>query len=241
MFSCLDKVLTLVCSSGETIQVPENLLEESSMYIKQVLLNSSSKVLLFPGVQLDDLKKLISQIETGSCMDESLREIANKYGFKSENVEPNLPLKKRPLDNSPPSSPELVIDESYSSSKVSPSSEESLSQFLPWPLLLEQVALQNSYKDSDKHSKEAAKTTKSPLFDQIDSAERLGSKDSISCKECGKMFRASTLNIHMRRVHRVLQKPVNCCGQDFPTRWHLTQHRKSGDHLPTLWKTECEK
>ena len=194
-----------------------------------------------------------------------------KYGFKTENattVETHLPLKKRSLENSPPSSPELVIplkkrslehsppsspelviDERYSPRKVSPSyprsesppSDDSLAPFLPWPLLLQQVSMQKSLKDLDKTSITEINSRKSSLFDPLEPSESYDSEELISCEECGKMFRASNLRIHMRRVHRVLQEPVKCCGQDFPTRWHLSQHRKSGDHLPTLWKTESVK
>ena len=244
-----NKEITLVCKTGETLQVSQNLLEESSNYISQVLLTSSSTVLLFPDVQFEDLKVLTNQLEAGTNIDENLYEIALKYGFKTENVtnvETHLPLKKRPLEHSPPSSPELVIDETYSPRKVSPSypisvspeSESSLAPFLPWPLLLQQVAMQKSLKDMENPSSMPKNTRKSSLFDPVEPLETLDIEKQISCEECGKMFRASNLQIHMRRVHRVLQKPVKCCGHDFPTRWHLTQHRKSGDHLPTLWKTE---
>ena len=289
VISC-NKEITLMCKSGETLQVSQNLLEESSYYVSQVLSNSSSTVLLFPDVQFEELKALIVQVESGKALDENLSEIALKYGFKTENattVETHLPLKKRSLENSPPSSPELVIplkkrslehstpsspelviplkkrslehsppsspelviDERYSPRKVSPSyprsesppSDDSLAPFLPWPLLLQQVAMQNSLKDLDKTSITEINSRKSTLFDPLEPSESYDSEELISCEECGKMFRASNLRIHMRRVHRVLQEPVKCCGQDFPTRWHLSQHRKSGDHLPTLWKTESVK
>lgn len=243
MVSSCNNEVTLVSTSGETLQVPQNILMESSNYLSQVLSTSNSTVLLFPDVNFEDLNDLIKQVESGSTFDENLSGIAMKYGFKSENVETHLPLKKRSLDHSPPSSPELVIDESspsypksvsplvidesYSPIKVSPTfprsvspeSETSLAPFLPWPLLLQQVAKQNVHEDLDE-----------PSILAVDSLE--------TCKECGKTFKPQNLRLHMRRVHRVLQKPVKCCGQDFPTRWHLTEHRKSGDHLPTLWKTE---
>ena len=244
MDSTCSKLITLVCTSGDTFKVSQKLLEESSNYLSQVLMNCNSKVLLFPDVQFEDLKNLMDQVESGRTFDENLCEIALKYGFKPENTE-HLPLKKRPLEHSPPSSPELIIDESYSPREespsyprsVSPPSEDSLAPFLPWPLLLQQVAMQNSLKDSDKSSNTTKDSTKI-LQEPIESSKSLDIEESVSCKECGKIFRASNLQIHMRRVHRVLQKPVKCCGQEFPTRWHLTQHRKSGDHLPTLWKTE---
>ena len=249
MVSSCNNEVTLVCTSGETLQVPQNVLMESSTYLSQVLSTSNSTVLLFPDVNFEELNDLIKQVESGSTLDENLSGIAVKYGFKSENVETHLPLKKRSLEHSPPSSPELVIDESYSPRKVSPSypksvsplvidesysprrlsptfprsvspeSETSLAPFLPWPLLLQQVSKQNLHEDLDE-----------PSILTVDSL--------ASCKECGKTFKPQNLRLHMRRVHRVLQKPVKCCGQEFPTRYHLTEHRKSGDHLPTLWKTE---
>ena len=237
MDSLCNKEITLVCHSGETVKVQQNIIEEASNYISQVLKNTSSSVLLFPDLDYVDLKNLISQIESEAMFDENLCEKALKYGFKTENTETQLPLKKHPLENSPPSSPELVIDESYSPRSDgpyprshSPDSEDSLAPYLPWPLLLQQVALQKSQGE----------LVKSPdmALDSSTSTRNLDKEDLISCEECGKTFRASNLRIHMRRVHRVLQKPVKCCGLDFPTRWHLTEHRKSGDHLPTLWKTE---
>lgn len=243
VYNC-DKEITLVCKTGETLQVSQNLLEESSNYLRQVLSNSSSTVLLFPDVQYEDLKDLICQVELGKLVNENICDIALKYGFKTENisaVETHLPLKKRALDHSPLSSPELVIDESYSPTyprSVSPPSEVSLSPFLPWPLLLQQVAMQKLAQSSTKElDKSSSRITKSSLFDPVEPSENQDKDELISCEDCGKKFKATNLVIHMRRVHRVLQKPAKCCGQEFPTRWHLTQHRKSGDHLPTLWKT----
>ena len=268
MVSSCNNEVTLVCTSGETLQVSQNILMESSNYLSQVLSTSLSTVLLFPDVNFEDLNDLIKQVESGSTFDENLSEIAVKYGFKNENVEAHLPLKKRPLEHSPPSSPELVIDETYSPRKVSPSSpklvsplvidesysprqvsptlqrsvspesETSLAPFLPWPLLLQQVAKQNSHKDLDETSILAVDSKRSSLFDPLEFSENVNGEALVSCNECGKTFKHQNLRLHMRRVHRVLQKPVKCCGQDFPTRWHLTEHRKSGDHLPTLWKTE---
>ena len=245
MDSHCERELTLVCISGETLKVSQNLIEETSHYISQVLMNTSSNVLLFPDVEYEDLKNLINKVESGKMCDENLSEIALKYGFKIENTEAHLPLKKRPLEHSPPSSPELVIDESYSPRNGSPSqrsdsptSEASLTPYLPWPLLLQQVAMQRSLNEMEKSSDMTLNSSKSTLFDPIDTTKNLDNDEVISCEECGKTFRASNLRIHMRRVHRVLQKPVKCCGLEFPTRWHLTQHRKSGDHLPTLWKSE---
>ena len=172
--SCINEI-TLVCTSGETFQVAQSILMESSNYLSQVLSTSSSTVLLFPDVNFDDLNDLIKQVESGGTFDENLSEIAVKYGFKSENVETHLPLKKRPLEHSPPSSPELVIDESYSPRKVSPSyprsgspeSEASLAPFLPWPLLLQQVAIQKSHKDLDESSIMAMDSKRSSLFDPL--------------------------------------------------------------------------
>ena len=102
----------------------------SLYYLSQVLSNSSSTVLRFPDVQYEELKDLIVQVESARAFDANLCEIALKYGFKTENtttVETHLPLKKRPLEHSPPSSPELVIDQSYSPWKVSPSYPRSVS------------------------------------------------------------------------------------------------------------------
>ena len=85
VISC-DKEITLVCISGETLQVSRNLLEESSYYISQVLSNSSSTVLLFPDVQFEELKDLIVQVESGKALDENLSEIALKYVYQLMNT-----------------------------------------------------------------------------------------------------------------------------------------------------------
>ena len=56
MESTCDQEVTLVSVSGEKLKVSQNVLEESSMYMNQVLSNSKSKVLLFPDVHFEDLK-----------------------------------------------------------------------------------------------------------------------------------------------------------------------------------------
>ena len=75
MDSACSKVITLVCTSGETFKVSQQLLEESSKYLSQVLVNCSSKVLLFPDVQFEDLKNLMDQVESGRFFDDNLCEI----------------------------------------------------------------------------------------------------------------------------------------------------------------------
>ena len=51
MDSSCGRELTLVCISGETLKVSQNFIEETSHYIGQVLMNTSSNVLLFPDVE----------------------------------------------------------------------------------------------------------------------------------------------------------------------------------------------
>ena len=269
--------ITLVSAHGETIKVSQSLLEESSTYMQQVVAQSKSKVLLFPDVQIQELKDLIDHIQFGTTLQENVQVIALKYGFKSENImtgETHLPLKKRALENTPPSSPDnhkkralentppsspdnqkLVIDENFSPSK-SPSQsnkltasnpEASLASFLPWPLLLQQAAVQKMSQCPPNllpnlNLSSLSNLTSYPpssLFfgSQSQSSQSVDSDSLINCEDCGKMFKPSNLNIHRRRVHRILQEPVKCCGQDFPTRWHLSEHKKSGDHLPTIWKS----
>ena len=263
MESTCDQEVTLVSVSGEKLKVSQNVLEESSMYMNQVLSNSKSKVLLFPDVHFEDLKDLIDQVQLGTELKEDLHTMALKYGFKSENdstIETNLPIKKRPLELTPPSSPDnnnLVIDEELSPVKTpspckspTPSTNDSsIAPFLPWPLLLQHVAMQ---KQADLSHNELnvpivsnlTSSAPSAIFsgyssrvEQSESSQAMDGKDMIDCEDCGKSFKASTIHIHKRRVHRPLKEPAKCCGQEFPTRWHLTQHRKSGDHLPTLWRS----
>ena len=254
--------ITLVSACGETIKVSQNLLEESSTYMHQVFIQSKSTVLLFPDVDIEDLKNLVNHIQIGTVLKQHLHVVALKYGFKSETIttsETHLPLKKRPLENTPPSSPDnrkLVIDENFSPRKspsqssisVSPNPEESLASFLPWPLLLQQLSMQKTTQCpqnllqnfNESPFSNLASYPPSSIFhgNHPEPSQRLDSDSLISCEDCGKMFKTSTLAIHRRRVHRLLQVPVKCCGQDFPTRWHLSQHKKSGDHLPTLWKSD---
>ena len=257
MDSSLNQLVTLVSVCGETLEVSKNLLEESSAYIQQVLSNSKSTVLLFPDVQFEDLKDLVDHIQFGTELKYDLQVVGSKYGFKSENVntaETHLPLKKRSREITPPSSPDghdLVIDENLSPSIKSESShpESSLASFLPWPLLLQQAAMQKMYAPNLIEEQTNPFVSNFPSYSppttysgiqktqESDSTPSVGSEELINCEECGKKFRASNLLLHRRRVHRLLQEPVKCCGQEFPTRWHLSQHRKSGDHLPTLWKT----
>ena len=263
MTSTCNQDITLVSKFGQKLQVSKNLLEVSSTYIHQVLSNSKSTVLVFPDVQFEDLTDLIEHVQFGKDLKENLHAVALKYGFKYENVktsETYLPLKKRPLEFSIPASPDnhnLVIDDELSPGKPSiscnntgsPETEDSLASFLPWPILLQQVAMQkmshqNSLQDLNFSSNSALYppssifSGKSSNFKHTKCTQNKNSQDLINCEECGKMFNASNLLIHKRRVHRHLKEPVKCCGQTFPTRWHLTEHRKSGDHLPTLWKSE---
>lgn len=58
----------------------------------------------------------------------------------------------------------------------------------------------------------------------------------VPCDDCGKSFTVSNLTNHRRRNHRVLQEPVVCCGEQFPTRWHLRLHRRSINHRRTHWQ-----
>lgn len=112
--------ITLVSACGGTIKVSQNLIEESSSYMHQVFAQSKSKVLLFPDLEIVDLTDLFDHIQFGTILKENLQVIALKYGFKSENImtrEPHLPLKKRALEYTPPSSPDnhkLMIDENLS-------------------------------------------------------------------------------------------------------------------------------
>ena len=254
--------ITLVSACGETIKVSQNLLEESSTYMHQVFIQSKSTVLLFPDVDIEDLKDLVDHIQLGTVLKQHLQVVALKYGFKSETImtsETHLPLKKRPLENTPPSSPDkykLVIDENFSPRKspaqssisLSPNPETSLASFLPWPLLLQQAAVQNMYQSPQTLLQKLNASTFSNLASYPPSsifsgnhpepAQKSEGDSLINCEDCGKRFKTSNLSIHRRRVHRLLQVPVKCCGQDFPTRWHLSEHKKSGDHLPTLWKPD---
>ena len=54
---------------------------------------------------------------------------------------------------------------------VSPPSEDSLAPFFPWPLLLQQVAMQNSLKDLDTTSITEINSRKSSLFDPLEPSE----------------------------------------------------------------------
>ena len=178
-------------------------------------------------------------------------------------TEAHLPLKKRTLELTPPSSLDnhnLVIDENLSPSKSPspcktselPIPDDSIASFLPWPLLLQLAAMHkqsqlphNSCQDLnvpslsnlDSYSPTSIILGNSLKINQSEHSESMGSQDLINCEECGKRFKPSSLHIHKRRFHHLLHEPVKCCGQDFPTRWHLSQHKKSGDHLPTLWKS----
>ena len=254
MDSTCNKEICLMSIYGETLQVSQNLLENSSSYIHQVISNSKSKVLLFPDVQFEDLTDLMDHVQFGTALEENSHRIALKYGLKPVTTgETHLPLKKRPLELTPPSSPEdhnLVIDEDLSpsnfsfpaSKSVSPIPEISLPTCLPWPLLLQQIAMQKVSQSSSMPSYSSELLLgNSSRVDQTESSQSKDCQELINCDECGKMFRGSGLRIHKRRVHRLLQEPITCCGQDFPTRWHLSQHRKSGDHLPTLWNEGCMK
>lgn len=58
----------------------------------------------------------------------------------------------------------------------------------------------------------------------------------VPCEDCGKSFTVSNLTNHRRRNHRLLQEPVLCCGEQFPTRWHLRLHRRSINHRRTHWQ-----
>lgn len=58
----------------------------------------------------------------------------------------------------------------------------------------------------------------------------------VPCEDCGKSFTVSNLTNHRRRNHRLLQEPVVCCGEQFPTRWHLRLHRRSINHRRTHWQ-----
>lgn len=58
----------------------------------------------------------------------------------------------------------------------------------------------------------------------------------VPCEDCGKSFTVHNLSNHRRRNHRQLQEPVVCCGEQFPTRWHLRLHRRSINHRRTHWQ-----
>ena len=166
-------------------------------------------------------------------------------------------MELNPIEITSPSSSDnhnLVIDQEFPlSNSISPPSnsasslpEDFLPKYLSWPLLLQQVAMQklsqysqNSLTDSSEskhtYSSSAIDFGNSSRVDQSGQSKNMYSQSFINCDECGKKFRGSNLHIHKRRVHHLLQEAIKCCGEDFPTRWHLSLHRKSGDHLPTLW------
>ncbi|XP_063600713.1 replication initiator 1-like [Penaeus indicus] len=54
-----------------------------------------------------------------------------------------------------------------------------------------------------------------------------GSRAYVTCEDCGKEILETSIHTHRRRYHKQLQEPVLCCGQWFPTRWHLSAHRRS--------------
>ena len=122
MVSTCNKEIALVCASGELLHVSQNLLEESSTYIHQVLSKSKSTVLLFADLQFEDLKDLIDHVKFATTLNKNLHAIALKYGFKTDKFtigERLLPLKKHPLELTSPSpgNNNLVIDENLSPSK----------------------------------------------------------------------------------------------------------------------------
>ena len=48
------------------------------------------------------------------------------------------------------------------------------------------------------------------------------------------------ISIHRCHVHCILQQPVNC-DQEFQMKFRLSDHRKTGAHLTSFWKSENAK
>ena len=246
MASDFNNDISLSGACGESLKVSETLLKERSTFMQKLFTVSKTKAIMIPDINFEELKDLMDNLQNGSSIKENLNEVALQYGFKSGYDMPdetNLPLKKRSIDNSPSPANESLSDSKFPS-QISQSAsthlENSPNSSLLWPLLLQQNISQfqqNSLQNlkpsllSNLSSYPPAVILSDP---QTKSAQN--KNGLISCEDCDKMFTPSTLLNHRRRVHRVLQDPFKCCGQEFSTRWHFNQHKESGDHLPQFWK-----
>ena len=236
MASDFNNEISLSGACGESLKVSQTLLKERSTFIQQLYTQSKTKAIMMPDIKFEELKELMDSLQNGSSIKENLNEVALQFGFISGYGVPdetNLPLKKRSLDNPPSSPANESLSDSKSHSQISQSVSthfENLSNSsLLWPLF-QQAAVQN-VSQFQQNSYPPAVILSDPQTKSSQNKNGL-----ISCEDCDKMFKPSTLLNHRRRVHRLLQEPFKCCGQEFSTRWHYNQHMNSGDHLPQLWK-----
>ena len=253
MASAFNNKISLSGACCESIKVSQTLLIEQSTFIQQVYTESKPKAIMIPDIKFEELKELIDNLQNGSSIKENLNEVTLQYGFKSEYGVPdetNVPLKKRSLDNTPPSSPanESLSDsksQSHISQSVSTHLENLPNSSLLWPLLFQQAAVQNIFQSplnslQNLNASSQSNLSSYPpaviLSDPQSKSSQNKNDGLISCEDCDKMFKPSGLLTHRRRVHRLLQEPFKCCGQVFSTRWYYKEHMNSGDHLPELWK-----
>ncbi|ROT84730.1 hypothetical protein C7M84_022075 [Penaeus vannamei] len=109
----LERELASVClvgSSGDVVKVPRGLLVSASPCLAGALDGCASPVLLMPDVTPKQMARLLRRLQ-GEVLEEAeeeLSDIAWRYNIAlpSSNSEVPLPLKKRQVDFTPPSSPE---------------------------------------------------------------------------------------------------------------------------------------
>lgn len=286
----LERELASVClvgSSGDVVKVPRGLLVSASPCLAGALDGCASPVLLMPDVTPKQMARLLRRLQ-GEVLEEAeeeLSDIAWRYNIAlpSSNSEVPLPLKKRQVDFTPPSSPEsqaslpefpratpspppealrshgapntptehLGSDRATLSPPMhSPSAPSTPSPFtsptpvLPaFPLLPYMLArglvpaphpaalhgLQHLLPHFPAilrpHPATPAAGQRTPVSAPRPPAE--GSRAYITCEDCGKEILETSIHTHRRRHHRQLQEPVLCCGERFPTRWHLNAHRRA--------------
>lgn len=272
----------LVSSSGDVVRVPRGLLVSASPLLEGALDGCSSPVLLMPDVTPKQMTWLLRRLQ-GEVLEEAeeeLSDIARRYNIAlpSANEVP-LPLKKRHVDFTPPSSPEsqASLEESpratpspppgdlrshgahtgprevqgnaratpsppvHSPSALStPSPSPVLSAFPLLPYMLARGLVPSPHPAAiyglqhllphfpGAHGPSPATPAagqRTPVGAPRPPAE--GSRAYVTCEDCGKEILETSIHTHRRRHHRQLQEPVLCCGERFPTRWHLSAHRRS--------------